>query len=145
MPTLECSTKGDPRYSAVCAKINGISIENRYQLCKRFFKDGCILHPSSFKEAKHWQYKIYSFLLDFMVNDQPYSLECLSMYYNALWYVYLTKNPELINNAQKFNSFTDCYRKNNTKNCQADVIALVVNKGIDELKRQSGFFIDLIR
>ena len=145
MATLECSTKGDTRYSAVCAKINGISIENRYQLSKRFFHNGCIVHPSSFKEAKHWQYKNEYYLLDFVVDGVPYSLEYMSMYYKALWYVYLIKNPELITNANKFDEFTDCYKKPNTLNCQADIIELVVNKGIEELKRQCELFINLIR
>jgi hypothetical protein len=107
-------------------------------------KDGYILHPSTFKEAKYWQYRDEYLLLDFMINDIPFSLEYMSMYYNALWYVYLINNPELITNALKYNSFTDCFKKDNTKNCQADIIELVVNKGIEELKRQSGIFIDLI-
>ena len=38
-PYLECSTKGDKRFSAFCTFVNGKSIESQYQAAK-VFEDG---------------------------------------------------------------------------------------------------------
>jgi hypothetical protein len=38
-PFLECSSKGDKRFSAFCAVVNGKTIEQRYQAAK-IFEDG---------------------------------------------------------------------------------------------------------
>jgi hypothetical protein len=138
---LECSSKGDTDYSALFAKVDGVSIEHRYQLSKRFLFNQCIVHPETYKQAKYWQRRNEYFLLDFVVDSHIYSLEYLSMFYNSLWYKYLIKNSKLIKNLEKYDTFTDCFKNSNTINSQCDIIALVANKGIDELKRQSGIFI----
>lgn len=54
---LECSTKGDTRFSALCAKIevNGVFdfIEDHYQLSKRLMgDDGKLIVPKTREEVK---------------------------------------------------------------------------------------------
>lgn len=142
---LECSSKGDKRFSALYAKIDNISIENRYQLSKRFVYNKEIVHPKNFKEAKHWQYKNEYILIDFKVNDYIFSLEYLSMYYKFLWYQYLLEHKELIEYIQKFDTFTDCFKKENTLNSQCDIIELVAKKGLNTLKNECSFFIKKIK
>jgi hypothetical protein len=48
-PFLECSTKGDRRFSAFCAIVNGRSIESQYQAAKVFENGDTNLH---WKQAK---------------------------------------------------------------------------------------------
>ena len=62
MSNLECSTKGDKRFSALCAKIDGYSIEERYQLSKRFLYKKNILRPENYKQAKYWLFIVLPFL-----------------------------------------------------------------------------------
>lgn len=138
---LECSSKGDKRFSAMYAKVNGITIENRYQLSKRFLHNGLIVYPSSIKECKHWQYKNDYILLDFIAFNNIFSIQYLSMYYKFLWYLYFIEHKDLIDYIKKFDTFTDCFRKENTKNCQADIIQLIAKEGLDELYKQCKFFI----
>lgn len=76
-PYLECSSKGDKRFSAFYARVNGDSIEHRYQAFK-VFPDGST--GLTWQEAK---------------GKAPINLqECLS-FYSSLWDLYIQQNPEL--------------------------------------------------
>jgi hypothetical protein len=138
---LECSSKGDKRFSALYAKINNISIEDRYQLLKKFLYNQKILHPENFKQAKHWQYKNEYKLIDFKVNNQIFSLKYLTAYYKYLWYIYLVSNKQLVNYIKKFDTFTDCFAKENTINSQKDIIEQVAKEGLNSLYEDCKFFV----
>lgn len=118
--TLECSSKGDKRFSAFYAKIkigdSYLSIENHYQLSKRF---GHSPVPKSWKDSKGKE------PTHFICMGKVCPVEYLSMYYKLLWYKYLTENPQLVLYASKFNTFTDMF-EGKSINCQADVIAAYV-------------------
>lgn len=117
MKNLECSSAGDKRFSAFYAKVsfNGEydTIENHYQKVKRG-KDGI-------KVGKGQRVSY------FIINTQRFEPEDLTPYYRLLWYLYLKQNPELVEYAKQFDSFTDKFR-GHCINCQADCVKAFVNK-----------------
>jgi len=109
---LECSSKGDKRFSAMYAKVNAFgvmdTIENHYQQSKR---------NATGQPVKKGQ------PVDHVVlNRRQFSAEMLTQWYRLLWIKYLSQNPDLIEYASQFDEFTDMFRGKNTINCQADVI-----------------------
>ena len=110
--SLECSSKGDKRFSAMYAKVEAFgvidTIEHHYQKSKR---------DASGQPVKKGQ------PVDHMVlNRRKYPAEMLTDWYRLLWVKYLDQNPELVEYARQFEEFTDMFRTKNTINCQADVI-----------------------
>ncbi len=80
-PFLECSTKGDKRFSAFCARIRGRgmkSIEEIYQAAK-IFEDGST--GMTWKEAK---------------GRQAVNADELAIMYSQLWDEYIDENPHLL-------------------------------------------------
>jgi len=80
-PFLECSSRGDRRFSAFFARIrarNGRSIEDLYQAAK-VFADGCT--GLSWREAK---------------GRMPTNAEACKALYSALWDEYIAEDPELL-------------------------------------------------
>ena len=109
---LECSSKGDKRFSALYAKVffNGKfdSIENHYQNCKRKYNN---------KQVKKGEKPDY-----IIICNHKLSINYLSPFYKYLWFIYLEKNKELVNYASSFDGFTDKFKGKKTINSQADVI-----------------------
>ncbi len=120
---LECSTKGDKRFSAFCAKVKIFgkidTIENHYQLAKRFGD----IKPETWKDAKGKKPTKVN------INGKGFSLEYLSAWYKLLWVKYFDQNPELVEYAKRFTDFSDAFKGKNTVNCQADVIKQYMTKG----------------
>jgi len=111
--TLECSSRGDKRFSALYANVEmfGIkdTIENHYQKSKRNAAGGLV------KKGQP---------VDHMVLDgHKFPASMLTSWYRLLWIQYLDNNPELVTFARQFDKFTDMFRGKHTINCQADVIA----------------------
>jgi hypothetical protein len=83
MKILECSSKGDTRFSAFYAKVDvsGVydSIENHYQLSKRFGSDA---------KPKHWKECKGRKPSHFMIGSHSYDLCYLSLWYKSLWLKY---------------------------------------------------------
>ena len=115
---LECSSRGDNRFSALYAKVTikgkEQSIEEWYQNAKRT-ADG-----KRAGKGNHFDYITDPFTGDKLPADQASNL------YKGLWITYLTKNPDLVEYAKGFDEFHDMFRGKNTVNCQADVIAAYV-------------------
>lgn len=137
MKVLECSTKGDKRFSALTAKVmvkvNGEekfdSIEVHYQNAKEYLDEfGNFVKPKDWKEAKHWQHKRRK-PVRLNINGIILPLDFLSQYYKTLWVKYLDANPSLVEYAKQFDDFTDVFRTETTMNCQADVIKQYVKEG----------------
>ncbi|MFE8701091.1 DUF6977 family protein [Cytobacillus sp. FJAT-54145] len=126
---LECSSKGDKRFSAFFAWVTifGVnnSIENHYQLSKRFGTD-----PA----PKHWKECKGKKPTHFVVNGEPFDMELFSLWYKYLWLVFLDKRPDLVAFASQFEDFTDMFRGKSV-NCQADVIKQYVKEGRASLLR----------
>lgn len=141
MTTLECSSKGDRRFSAFYAKVdlNGKydSIENHYQLSKRFIVEGKEVIPTNWKEAKG---KVPMY---FVVNGNKIPLLYISSFYDLLWVKYLDQHPELVEFAKQFDEFTDMFR-GKSQVCQADSIRTYVKEGRSALMRKAKPFIKIL-
>jgi hypothetical protein len=90
-PYLECSSKGDKRFSAFYAKIGSKSIEELYQSYKVF--DGNVT-GLSIKEAK---------------GRKAINQENASLFYKSLWQLYIYRNPELLLVLKEANGLSDIF------------------------------------
>lgn len=119
---LECSTKGDKRFSAFGARVTvwgkEDTIENHYQLAKRFGSYA----PTNWKDAKGKQ------VTHMELRGKTYDVRYLSQWYKLLWMRYLDLNPDLVQYASQFDDFNDMF-KGSSQNCQADVIRQYVKQG----------------
>lgn len=105
-PYLECSSKGDKRFSAFYAKVNaygGKTIEEIYQASKVFANGSTGL---STKEAKGRQAVNMAYCHDL---------------YSDLWDTYFVENPELLNVILKCKGFSDVFGQP-SHCCQAEEI-----------------------
>jgi hypothetical protein len=139
MATLECSSKGDKRFSAFYAKVFAFgkwdSIENHYQLCKRF---GDFV-PQTWRDAKGKKPTHIN------INGKDYDVKYLSMFYKLLWISYLDNNKELVEYAKQFDNFHDMFKGKNTVNCQADVIRQYIKEGRISVMKDCQELIDAIK
>lgn len=117
-PMLECSSKGDKRFSAFYArirKLGGKSIEELYQGAK-IFEDGSTgLSP---REAK---------------GKKAVNMEYCAKLYDELWELYLNENPELIDVLKKYEGYSDMFGKPGCQ-CQALSIYKYMTKIRKEVK-----------
>jgi hypothetical protein len=90
-PFLECSSRGDKRFSAFYAKVNGKSIEEQYQAFK-IFEDGKT--GLSWREAKG---KV-------AVNQEE-----ANIFYSQLWETYISKNPVLLDILKSASGLSDMF------------------------------------
>ncbi|QIG71295.1 hypothetical protein EVB94_187 [Rhizobium phage RHph_TM40] len=105
-PFLECSSKGDKRFSAFYARIksrDNKSIEDIYQSSK-IFEDGST--GLSWKEAKGRK----------CVNQTE-----VRNLYRRLWIEYLDENPDLVEFLKRFNGYSDIFGQDGHA-CQAEEI-----------------------
>jgi len=109
---LECSSRGDKRFSALYAKVLAFgindTIEKHYQRSKRNAARGFV---GKGQPVDHME-----------LGNHRYPVAMLTDWYRLLWIRYLDDNPELVEYAKQFDEFTDMFRGKNTINCQADVI-----------------------
>ncbi len=115
---LECSSRGDRRFSALYAQVTifGItnSIENHYQQIKR---------SRMGERVRKGQYVDHV-----IINGLKLYPNALTPYYTYLWVQYLDANPNLVEYASKFDTFSDMF-KGRAINCQADVIRTYIKEG----------------
>ena len=105
-PYLECSTKGDKRFSAFCARIRSRgrkSIEVIYQAAK-IFSDGKT--NLSWREAK---------------GKRPVNIEEVKTLYSKLWDKYIAENPHLLCMLKRSTGLSDIFGQ---EGCQCQVIEL---------------------
>ena len=102
-PYLECSTRGDKRFSPFYAIVNGKSIENQYQAAK-ILEDGTTGHD--WRSAK---------------GKKAVNIEYCRELYIKLWRQYLDEHPELYKVLADQTGLSDMFgQKGNT--CQAIVL-----------------------
>lgn len=110
---LECSIRGDRRFSSLFAKvaINGKerSIEEWFQDAKRT-ADG----------KKAGKGKPFDYIVDPFTGDKLPGKEAQWMY-RGLWITYFAKNPELVEYAEQFDEFTNCFNKYRDPESAADL------------------------
>ncbi len=113
-PFLECSSKGNKRFSAFYAMIDGKSIEEHYQAYKIFDNGKTGL---SWKEAKGKK----------SINQKE-----ASVYYSKLWDRYIDNNPELLTILKAWSGLSDKFGQKGHC-CQASELWRIKNT---TLKRQ---------
>lgn len=115
---LECSSKGDRRFSSMYAKVTifGVydTIENHYQNCKFFYS-----MPKKVKGATPDK---------IIVNNRILDKKYLTPFYKLLWVKYLSQHEELVEYAKQFDDYNDMFNGKSI-NCQADVIRQYVVQG----------------
>lgn len=105
-PFLECSTRGDRRFSAFCARpksLNGRSIEEAYQAMK-VFPDG--------RTGLHWREAKGKRAINHGECDRAY---------HRWWWEYILENPDLQDVLKKASGLSDMFGKEGSV-CQADVL-----------------------
>lgn len=112
-PFLECSSRGNNRFSAFYARVEGRSIEETYQAAK-VFGDGRT--GLSWREAKGRR----------AVNQE----ECAALY-SALWDRYIAEHPDLGDLLDKVSGLSDMFGKPGSV-CQATELWRI------KLERQAG-------
>lgn len=121
MKILECSSKGDKRFSALYAKVNidgkVDTIENHYQLAKRF---GNAKAPTHWKQCKGRKPTHIEF------RGRRLPLGKMTDYYNWLWAMYLEQNPSLVEFLKEFDGFNDCFARPGCNN-QAEAIRIYMS------------------
>lgn len=119
-PFLECSTKGDRRFSAFVAKVNGRSIEEQYQAAKVFEGGVTGLH---WTKAKGWKAQ----------NAE----ECAALY-EKLWAQYIEEHPELQDVLVKASGLSDMFAGKGLGVNQACVLWNIRQRLIDEQSTATG-------
>lgn len=105
-PYLECSSKGDKRFSAFYARIKkegNKSIEQLYQEHK-ILEDGTV--NNDWRKAK---------------GKKATNPEECRRWYSVLWRTYFKENPELLDVIKQYNGFTDIFGQEGHA-CQAEEI-----------------------
>lgn len=108
-PYLECSTKGVKFLSPFNAKVNGRSIEEQYQACKRF-EDGTT--GLGWREAKGRK----------AVNQE----ECNSLY-SRLWDQYIAEHPSYLVVIKRASGLSDMFGQEGSP-CQAKELWRIRNQ-----------------
>ena len=129
---LECSSKGDIRFSAFGARVKvfGVedTIESHYQKSKviitGYDANGNIVSHVAGKGKKPSAIRLCRRIGPYDYFDVKY----LSAWYSLLWVKYLDAHPELVTYAMQFDDFHDMFR-GKCINCQADVIKKYVKHG----------------
>lgn len=110
-PFLECSSKGDKRFSAFYVIVNGKSIEEQYQAAK-IFEDG--------STGLHWK--------DAKGRRAVNAKECAELYEN-LWRQYISENPELLNVLKRASGLSDKFATKGSTN-QAQILWKIRNENM---------------
>ena len=103
---LECSSKGDKRFSAFYARIRrrgNKSIEELYQ-ARKMFEDGT--SGLSIKEAK---------------GKKPINIEDCRAFYSLLWQEFFQENYCLLEELNQYNGFSDIFGQRDHA-CQSEEI-----------------------
>lgn len=108
-PYLECSTRGDRRFSAFGAKVYGATIEELYQLSK-VFADGT--SPTNWREGK---------------GRHAVNAEALAELYELLWRFYLAQHSYLLSVLQEASGLSDLFGQKGHV-CQATVLWKIRNE-----------------
>jgi len=94
-PYLECSTRGDKRFSAFCAIVNDASIESQYQAAK-IFEDGTT--NLTWRQAK---------------GRKAINAEECAVFYSQLWDQYIKEHPDLLNVLKANSGLSDMFGQPN--------------------------------
>jgi len=109
-PYLECSGKGDRRFSAFYARVNGRTIEEQYQAAK-VFEDGST--GLDWRRAK---------------GRKAVNQEEVAELYSQLWDKYISEHPELLEVLKAASGLSDIFGQKGHC-CQATELWRIRNAG----------------
>jgi hypothetical protein len=113
-PFLECSSKGDKRFSAFHARVNGVSIEAWYQ-SEKVFEDG--------STGLNWR--------DAKGREAENQEEVAALYY-MLWDRYIAEHPELLEVLRNASGLSDIFGQTG-RVCQATELWRIRTKAMAHL------------
>lgn len=99
-PYLECSSRGDRRFSAFYAHVNGDSIESQYQAAK-VFDDGTTGLPWRLTKGR-----------------RATNMDACATLYSSLWDQYIVEHPELLDVIKAATGLSDVFGRTGCQ-CQA--------------------------
>ena len=119
-PFLECSSRGERRFSAFYAEVNGKSIEAQYQAAKKFeTEDGSIITGLPWNQAKGKK----------ATNQQE-----VAELYSRLWDQYIREHPELLEVLKKATGLSDIFGQEGHC-CQATELWRIRCKALEQEDR----------
>lgn len=113
-PFLECSTRGDTRFSPFYAKVNGVSIEDAYHACKVLRAPGKTLFGAdtrtnlTWREAKKLQKAGWT-----LENPE----ECAKLY-RRMFKQYMKEHRELLDVLKNASGLSDMFGQETGNVCQ---------------------------
>lgn len=122
-PFLECSSKGDKRFSEFFARVQkreGRSIEDLYQASKRFANGSTNL---SWRDAK---------------GRKAINMNYCSRHYSRLWAEYVEENPELLTVLVNATGLSDIFGQPGHV-CQATVLWDIRAKQLKTMEKEGAF------
>jgi hypothetical protein len=149
---LECSSKGDMRFSAFGATVTMFgkvdTIEGHYQLSKGFFDPNDpkmdLFKPKSIYDVKGKNSKTKDMeLMLIEIDGDFYPPEYRLEFYKIMWIKYLDEHPELVAYAEYFDDFNDIF-KGKSIICQADCIRQYIKEGRESMIRDVSEFSRMI-
>ena len=155
---LECHSRGDTRFSPMFCEVQAFgrfdTIENHYQRTKRFRhkETGKEVQARNWKEAKklqtdHANYEHKGFYLPngfYLGNSSSKEDDLVIQWYILLWVKYLTKHPELIEEAKNYDIFVDIF-EGKFPYSQAKVFRDVSKYGIKFLKNKGEELVHILK
>jgi hypothetical protein len=124
---LECSSRGDRRFSAFFASLpvdgKQTTIEAAYQGAKRF---------SGEPPAPDWRANKGRKPDRLVIGRSEVSGQYARAYYDLLWVKYLDSHPELVEEARSYDEFTDMFARPGSVS-QADSIRAYVKEGRESI------------
>ena len=136
---LECSSRGDKRFSALFAKV---TIKGKERSIEEFYQDA----KRTADGKKAGKGRPFDHIIDPYTGTKLPAAEASNLY-KGLWISYFSKNPDLAAYAGNFEGFTDMFRNEKTENCQADVIAAYVKdkEGFTNEVRKSPWYQNIVQ
>lgn len=110
---LECSIRGDRRFSSLFAKV---TINGRERSIEEWFQDA----KRTADGKKAGKGKPFDYIVDPFTGDKLPGKEAQWLY-RGLWITYFAKNPELVKYAEQFDEFTNCFNKYRDPESAADL------------------------
>lgn len=110
---LECSIRGDRRFSSLFAKV---TINGRERSIEEWFQDA----KRTADGKKAGKGKPFDYIVDPFTGDKLPGSEAQWMY-RGLWITYFAKNPELVKYAEQFDEFTNCFNKYRDPDSEEDL------------------------
>lgn len=147
---LECSTKGDKRFSAYGAYITLFGhhqpIEFHYHLSKFFYGIVTPSHHATWKRKMEFIREIKGKkIINFRVLDYEIPLEYLNQWYDFLWICYLDQHPDLVTYLSYFDDYNDIFKGKKSRSCQADSIRKYIKDGRESILLSCQPFLRLLK